>query len=143
MVSLQFILNIEEDWPPVGSESLQFRKLTFGYECLSVPIFIKDLSVGDVINVEINGSGFVSSWTHFARSKRSTIWLLRIATNDQIEPCLERLRFLGCNTTSVVEFGCYAIDVPKNLSISDVDQVLESLDPSSVAVAFPSMRHSE
>ena len=142
-ISLQFLLDVEDDWPPVGSESLPFNKSEDGYKCLSVPLFVKELSVGDVIKFEKDSHGFVSNWSHINRSSRSTIWLLRLANNDQIEPCLQKLRSLGCNTTGVAEFGCYAIDVPEALAISDVDRVLGDLDPDLVAVAFPSMRHPE
>lgn len=142
-VSLQFPLDVNDDWPPIGSESLPFEKSEGGYKCLSAPLFVKDLSVGDVIEFEKDSEGFLSNWSHLSRSGRSTIWLLRLADNDQIEPCLQKLRSLGCNTTGVAEFGCYAIDVPESLAISHVDDVLEDLDPDSVAVAFPSMRHPE
>jgi hypothetical protein len=142
-ISLQFPLNVEDEWPPVGSESLPFEKSGEGYECLSAPIFVKDLSVGDVIEFKKNSEGFLSNWSHISRSGRSTIWLLRLADNDQIEPCLQRLQSLGCNTTGIAEFGCYTIDVPEALAISDVDEVLETLDSELVAVAFPSMRHPE
>lgn len=142
-ISLQFPLDVKDDWPPVGSESIQFEKLAEGYECLSTPLFVKDLSVGDVIEFEKDSEGFLSSWSHLSRSGRSTIWLLRLSDSDQIEICLQRLRAIGCNTTGVTEFGCYAIDVPEALAISDVDRVLEGLDSDLVAVAFPSMRHPD
>ena len=142
-ISLQFPLTVEDEWPPVGSESLPFKELGKGYECLSPPLFVKDLSVGDFIEFKKDSEGFLSSWSHLSRSGRSTIWLLRLADNDQIEPCMQRLRSLGCNTTGVTEFGCYSIDVPESLAISDVDEVLEVLDSGLVAVAFPSMRHPE
>jgi len=142
-LSLQFPLEVEDDWPPVGSESLPFERKREDYECLASPLFVKDLSAGDVIKIKKDGEGFVSSWEHVERSGRSTIWLLRLANNNQIEPCLQRLRSLGCNTASVDEFGCYSIDVPETLPIAAVDEVLEELDPELVAIAFPSMRHPE
>jgi Domain of unknown function (DUF4265) len=142
-ISLQFPLDVEDDWPPVGSESLPFRKLDEGYECLSVPLFVKDLSVGDIIQFTKDSEGLLSSWSHLRKSGRSTIWLLRLSKNDQIEPCLHKLRSLGCNTSGVVEFGCYAIDVPEVLKIQVVDEVLKDLCSDLVAVAFPAMRHTE
>jgi hypothetical protein len=39
--------------------------------------------------------------------------------------------------------GAYAVDVPESVPITTVDAALAHLDPDSVAVAFPSMRHPE
>lgn len=139
---LQFSLTSEDGWPPVGSECISFERLVSGYKCLSVPLFIRDLSVDDVINVIEYKGGFVYSWAHVQRSKRSTVWLLRLTDNPPIHACLSELRSLRCNTTGLDDLGCYAIDVPASLPITDVDAVLEMLDENLVGVAFPSMRHT-
>jgi hypothetical protein len=140
---LQFPLDVEDEWPPVGSESLPFEQLAKGYKCLSAPLFVKDISVGDVLDVETDRDGFVSFWTHLERSNRSTVWLLRLQGDPPIELCLQSLRSLGCNTTGVDSFGCYSIDVPPSLKMSDADQILDELDPELVAIAFPSLRHPD
>jgi Domain of unknown function (DUF4265) len=142
-ISLQFKLNIESDWPPVGSESVPFEKLKNGFRCLSAPLFVYDLSVGDIIEITESQEEFVYSWSHLRRSKHTTVWLLRLFDNPPIEMCLQSLRTLQCNTTSLEEFGCYAIDVPPDLSIFDVDRVLDQLSSDLVAIAFPSMRHPD
>lgn len=142
-VSLQFALNVEDDWPPVGSESLPFEELTYGYKCLAVPLFIKELSVGDIISVEFDKSGFIHSWQHLEKSCRSTVWLLRMHDDPPISSCLHSLRLLKCNTAGSEDLGCYAIDVPPSLTLMEVDNVLEILDTKLVAIAFPSLRHVE
>jgi hypothetical protein len=142
-LSLQFSLEVEDEWPPVGSESLPFEKVSRGYKCLSVPLFVRELSVGDVIAINQDEDGFVNSWSHLQKSERSTIWLLRLQDDPPIKTCLNALRSLQCNTTGVDSFGCYAVDVPPSLPMSDVDGVLEMLDSDLVAIAFPSMRHVE
>jgi len=142
-VWLQFALVVEEDWPPVGSESLPFEKVAHGYKCCSVPLFVKGLSVDDVIGIEKYSEGFVYEWNHVQRSERTTIWLARLADHPPIEDCLRNLRLLECNTASAEQLGCYAVDVPASLPIAEVDAWLEALDPEFVAIAFPSMRHPE
>jgi hypothetical protein len=47
--SLQFSLDVEGGWPPVGSESLPFIERLEGFELMVPPLFVKDLAVGDVI----------------------------------------------------------------------------------------------
>jgi hypothetical protein len=142
-VSLKFALQVEDDWPPVGSESLPFEEIGGGYKCLSVPLFVKGLSVLDVVKIEKDEDGFVRSWRHVYKSGNSTVWLLRLAGTPSIETSLSKLRSLQCNTSGITEFGCYAIDVPAAVAIADVDAVLDGLNSELVAVAFPSMRHSD
>ena len=140
-ISLQFPLDREDDWPPAGNESLPFDKLSDGYRLLVAPLFINNLSVDDIIDVVEDDNRFVKSWNHIRKSQRTTVWLLRLAEDNQIDVALEELQSLGCNTVGLPLFGCYAADVPEEISMSDVDAVLRMLDSNRVAVAFPSMRH--
>lgn len=142
-LSLRFPLPVENGWPPVAVESLPFKLSSDGYTALSSPLFVKDLSVGDVIEVTIDGECNVNSWRHVIRSRRSTIWLLRLKQPNAIDATLAELRALGCNSVGLDSVGCYAVDVPESVSIDRIDSVLALLDEDSVAVAFPSMRHPE
>jgi hypothetical protein len=141
--SLQFPLDIEDDWPPFGSESLPFDINGKGFRLLTPPLFVKDLSVDDVILVERDQNRFVSSWHHQFRSDRTTIWLLRLRNNNFVDERLSILRKMGCNTVGLESVGCYAVDVPGSIDIGDIDDVLSELDPDEVAIAYPSMRHEE
>jgi Domain of unknown function (DUF4265) len=142
-IMLKFPLDVEDDWPPFAVESIPFAKKTDGYQALSAPLFIKNLSVDDLISVEISDGNTVESWQHIFLSKRTTIWLLRLKEPNQINSVLARLRDIGCNTVGLAEVGCYAIDVPETIPISQVDSVLEVLTSETVAIAFPSMRHPD
>lgn len=142
-LSLQFQLKPENGWPPFGSESLPFEKVIHGYKCLSAPLFVKKLSVDDVVSIEQDEENFVTSWRHLRKSERSVVWLLRLQDNPPIQACLHSLRSLQCNTSGLDDFGCYAIDVPPSLALSDVDDVLGVLDSELVAIAYPSLRHKE
>jgi len=142
-VSLAFDLDVEDGWPPVAVECLPFRVAHEGQVALVPPFFMKDLSVGDVLEVTLDADRRVQSWLHVARSERTTIWLLRLQPSDTINVVLAQLRALDCNTSALEQAGVYAIDVPESVPIAAVDTVLDRLDSDSVAVAFPSMRHAE
>jgi hypothetical protein len=108
------------------------------------PLFVRDLSVGDVIEATLDDDGHrVESWRHVSRSGRTTIWLLRMQPSVTINKVLEQLRGMGCNTVSLEDLGTYSVDVPESVPIEEVDAALAHLDADSVAVAFPSMRHEE
>lgn len=142
--SLTFGLKPEDGWPPVAAESLPFRVVPEGYLLLVPPLFVRDLSVGDVLVVTRDReSEQVVSWQHLTRSPRTTIWLLRMKAWEALDKVLADLRALGCNTTAMLSAGAYSVDVPESLELRAVDLVLARLDEHSVAVAFPSMRHPE
>jgi len=142
-VVLKFPLQVEDGWPPVAVEALPFEPTDRGYRALVAPLFVKDLSVGDIILATLEDDNLVDSWSHVQRSGRTTVWLLRQTKTNQIDPALAALRALGCNSVRLDSAGCYAIDVPETVTIRDVDSVLNSLDSSVVAIAFPSMRHPD
>jgi len=143
VVSLAFPLEVKDGWPPVGVECLPLVPVGAGYKLLQAPLFIKDLSVDDVLQIQLGDPETAMSWSHLQRSERSTVWLLRLAPTGQVEESLAALRRLGCSTTSLDAAGCHAVDVPAEISIGRVDEILRSLNESEVAVAFPSMRHPD
>lgn len=143
VLSFTFPLFVEDGWPPVAAESLPFLRAEGGFRLQAAPLFIKDMSVGDLLNITFGPENVVESWNHIHRSARSTIWLLRLKETTEISTALEKMRSLGCNTVKVETFGCYSIDVPEEVSILDVDLILDALDTDAVGVAFPSMRHPE
>lgn len=142
-ISLQFPLDIEEGWPPVGSESLAFDKQRNGYKLLVPPLFVRNISVSDVIDVTVDSLGYVSDWEHVELSNRSVVWLLRTSDHNNIGVILSQFRKIGCNTTGIDEFGAYSVDVPENASLAQVDNILSNASTDEVAIAFPSFRHSD
>jgi hypothetical protein len=108
-----------------------------GYECQVAPLYVKNLAVGDSIQAVVDVNGAVDTWHHLHRSNHSTIWLLRLKSPNNIPEVLNRLRELGCNTVGLDSAGSYAIDVPGELKISVVDDVLATLDVDAVAMRHP------
>lgn len=142
-VSLQFPLMVEDGWPPVAVESMPFRGVGGSFQVLNPPLFIRGLSVGDILSISMGDDGQVKDWHHVHRSRRSTVWLLRLAADAEIASALKALRNLGCNTVASDMIGAYSVDVPETVSIAHVDTVLDALDGDTISVAFPSMRHSD
>lgn len=144
VVSLSFPLEVEDGWPPVAVESLPFRVLPEGFVALVPPVFVRGLSVGDVISATLEAaSSRVIGWTHVVKSGSTTVWLLRMRQSETINAVLAELRELGCNTVGLEDFGVYSVEVPKSVRIEAIDAALAHLDSDSVAVAFPSLRHEQ
>lgn len=140
--TLKFPLDVKDEWPPVGVEDVGFVVVGDLYRAAVPPLFIKDLSVDDMIRVNLVDEDFVDSWEHVSRSSRTTVWLGRLTEENLSENVLSTLRGLGCTTSEAPAIGCYSVDVPEELAIDALDSVLEQLDPETVAVAFPAFRHS-
>lgn len=139
-----FPLEVDDGWPPCAVESLPIQKVPNGYMVLTPPLFVKELSVNDIIEVRLQtGSQVVESWRHVIRSTHTTIWLLRMHCTTTIDTVLAKLRTIGCTTVALDQFGAYSIDVPEAISISTIDTILEELDGDSVAIAFPALRHPD
>jgi hypothetical protein len=141
-VCLTFRLDVEDDWPPVAAEGLQCLRTEAGFHVMSTPLFVKNLSVGDVIAVTDEEQNQVWSWEHISKSTNSTVWLLRLHAVE-LQPIFASLSTIGCNVTSLVECGVYALDVPRSVSAAQLDECLGQLDATKVAVAYPSWRHEE
>jgi len=142
-VELRFSLDVQKNWPPVAVEALPFEVCSTGYLSTVPPLFVKGLSVGDVIVPQVDGEGFVSAWRHVSKSPNSVVWLLRIAPTEQIEEVLANLRALTCNTASLPQAGVYSIDVPGRVQFENVDAILATLNSDEVAAAYPSFRHAD
>ncbi|MBS1570745.1 MAG: DUF4265 domain-containing protein [Bacteroidetes bacterium] len=143
MKGLNFLLKVQDGWPPVSSECLSSELADGGYRVTSAPLFIKGISNGDIIRPTIDNDGFIRKWEYLFRSGRTTIWLGRLNANNDIKKVLSELRTLGCNTVSLDALGSHSIDVPEDLPIEKVDTCLEKLNPKTVAIAYPSFRHIE
>jgi hypothetical protein len=143
VIDLNFTLEVDDGWPPFAGECIPCTHVMGGYRIEAPPLFIKDISVGDVIAVNQDNTGNVTSWKHVHRSARTTIWLLRLNESDAIERVLSNLRSIHCNTASLPELGVFSIDIPQDVAIDSVDHFLADLDQASVAVAYPSIRHKD
>jgi hypothetical protein len=54
----------------------------------------------------------------------------------EIDALWENLRSLGCNTVQLKRYGCDAIDVPRKISMRDVDFFVNAVDSEKAAAVF-------
>lgn len=138
--SLTFRLEVNDGWPPVAAEGLPCEKDKEKYRVLSPPLFIKGLSVGDVIEITETDHDQVYAWKHIVKSGRSTVWVMLLGSSN-IEDCISQLKEMGCNVERFLDHRLLSIDIPEAVRREAVDLCLSSLNPEEVAVAYPSWRH--
>lgn len=142
-VELHFELPVVDEWPPVSVEGLIFEPIDGGYKLAKPPLFVKGLSVGDEILVDTDCDQRVVDWQHRVLSKNSTVWVLRIGAGEGIENVVAELISAGCDIVKLPSLGSYSVNVPDACSITVIDEILDKLDRSVYAVAYPSFRHEE
>ena len=74
-----FNVDVNDEWPPVGVEFLWLAISSNGYQVLTAPFFLKDLSVGDILTIDLEQKGgqrFALRWSHLEKSSRSTVGVM-------------------------------------------------------------------
>jgi len=143
MTSMVFVLPEPEDgWPPFRVECLYGHASGDVFRPKQAPFFLKGLSVDDHLRVTKNADDEVVSWSHVRKSSRSVVWIMQLGEVD-LDGVVSHLRLLGCNTEYLREFAFFAIDVPEELSMAQVDSILAGVPSKDVAIAYPSVRHRD
>ena len=143
MEKVKFALNIEEEWPPVSSESVWCERIGENYKVLNAPFFIPDLAYGDVFSaVPDNVNQHVFEFEVIEQSGHSLIWLINTG-QIEISKELESISELGCKYEGFPSFNLIAVDVPPNVNADALDLIIESLELQEIAVAYPVWRHAE
>ena len=135
-----FVLDVDDGWPPVAKECMPVTSCSDGFRLEVSPLFIKNMSRGDVISVTRNEYEEVTSWKIVSPSSHSTVWIM--AHGDKsIDDALERLKALRCNIVNFEEYRYYSVDVPPECSVDQLDSCFVDLGEDEASVAFPSFRH--
>jgi len=140
-IELHFKLNVVQAWPPVAVEGVLCTLVGSMYSVETPPLFVKGISVGDIIEVEFDGEDHVTSWRAVSQSDRTTARILRTGPGNNIAIIISDLQSMDCRVIQLPELGCYSVDIPGEVPIADIDACLARLDSNSTAVAFPSYRH--
>jgi hypothetical protein len=142
MSTLTFPTTIVDGWPPVSSETLQCERLSHGFRIASIPFFIADISADDIVEVIDEQDGYVWEWRHVRLSDRSTLWIMNNAECD-LEAKLAVLRELGCRVEYLDQLNLIAVDIPKDVKATIVDECFSGFKEADVALAYPSWRHTD
>lgn len=140
---LTFSLPTTGSWPPISVEGIAASESEYGYTIEEPPLFVKGLSVGDIISPHFDDKGNVEKWDHLEKSKNSTVWLLEKRDETKIELILNEFHKLGCFSVQLKQVGAYSINVPSTINFSVIDDYIDTLDKDEIAIAFPSFRHSD
>jgi hypothetical protein len=136
----------EEGWPPVAVEGLWCEPLDGLYRVQTCPLFVKGLSIGDLIEVQQDAQHEVAAFTVVQPSGNSTVWVI-FWVEPIDEPTLHQLRSAGCETIGPLggwKTALCSVNVPAEVSFGEVDAILQPLEESGRAsAAHPLHRHND
>jgi hypothetical protein len=138
-----FALDVEDGWPPAGSEGVWCEFVEKGYKLVNAPFFISGLAYGDLFTAEKDEvNEHIFEFEVVEESGHSLVWLMNLE-DANIESELKRARDLGCNTEGLDQLNYHAIDVPPHIDVKKFDKIIDSLESKGVATAFPVWRLEE
>ncbi|MEN9361720.1 MAG: hypothetical protein RL095_3255 [Verrucomicrobiota bacterium] len=142
MKQLAFALDDEGNWPPVLVEHLWCVEIDGLFEVRSTPFFVKGLAVGDRFSAEpdpVNGCIF-----EFSARVNGGHSLVRIMDSGDVDSSLYRreIQALGCSLTTWDEYGLSAFDVPVDIDIQAINDLVDKIQDAGVPISFPVWRHA-
>lgn len=136
-----FALDIEDGWPPVGSEHVWCERVGDKYTLRNVPFFIPGLAIGDVFRAERDPvNDCIFEFEIVQPSGHSVVWVMSNDELDFSQP-RQRLTELGCGSESLPQFSIFSIDVPAEVGRAEINALVDSLEEDGFALAFPVWRH--
>ena len=143
MEKLQFALNVEDDWPPVATESVWCNREGDTFELLNAPFFIHGLAWGDKFTATPDPvNGCIFDFTLVQASGHSLVWILKNEGSDFTHH-KSNLQALGCKVEGFPAFSLWAVDIPPAASEAEVDALLDDVEKQGFAVAAPVWRYGE
>jgi hypothetical protein len=124
---VRIVFNFEQDeygYPPYTSEGLLARPLACGtYELANIPVFARQVSLGDVVAADEIGGEIVFRRL-VKRAGHSTVRVLLPLGADSSH-VLRPLEELGCLVRETPVVGLFAVDVPPEADYAKVAALLE------------------
>ncbi|MBB6521316.1 DUF4265 domain-containing protein [Pseudoteredinibacter isoporae] len=139
-VKISFLLTEDQIGPfPVSIESICCECEGEYLRVKNIPFYVDNLSFDDLISVIEVGRKEYQIDEVVSESGNSTVW---VYVKSEITGVIEQLKALGCGVETGVIDGYYAVNVPSELNISPVLDILETAESTGdVSVDYPSIRH--
>ncbi|MGV9991373.1 DUF4265 domain-containing protein [Streptomyces sp. NPDC003374] len=128
-VKVHFRLELKDDWPPAGVESLWAVDQGDGTVRLdNIPWFVRGIACGDVVTTEPDEEGVLWAGEVVRRSENCTIRLIVFrdgGSGPARQSVLNAFGKLGVDGEGIERFGMVALDVPPTADLPRVRRLLE------------------
>jgi hypothetical protein len=124
------VLFVYEEDGAYKIESLWAEKSGDGYKILNAPFFVKNVSYGDVVSVELD-DGELYFDSLLEESGHSTVQLI-FFNKENIKDITDTLVRMGCDWEGSHIKELISVDVPKEVIYSSVQNYLDSLEEQEI-----------
>jgi hypothetical protein len=143
MEKVLFALDIENGWPPVGTEGVWCERIGENYHLKNVPFFIPGIAAEDVFKAEPDPvNDHIFEFEIINESGHSVVWMMNNIDLD-VSEFIEKLKKLGCCYEGFPRYSLAAIDVPPTINVDALNAVIDSYEEKGLEFAFPVWRFNE
>ena len=140
MEKVLFALEVEDGWPPVGTEGVWCERVEGSYKLKNVPFFIPGLSMDDTFKAEPDAvNDHIFEFEITSEYGRSVVWLMNNKRLD-IADFIKKIEALGCRYEGLPKFSLGAIDVPSTTNVTQFYKLIDEYGAKGIDFAFPVWR---
>ncbi|WP_066963058.1 DUF4265 domain-containing protein [Microbulbifer sp. Q7] len=140
MEKVLFALEVEDGWPPVGTEGVWCEKVGENYQLKNVPFFIAGIAAEDIFHAipdQVNDHIF--EFEIVEESGHSVIWLMN-NIDLEITEFVDIVKALGCSYEGFPQYSLAAIDAPPEVDVDQLNEVIDKFEEKGIDFAFPVWR---
>ena len=136
-----FALDIEDGWPPVGSEGVWCERVDKNYRMKNSPFSIPGIAFNDIFAAEIDSvNEHIFGFEIIKESGHSVVWLMN--NNDlDISEFRKKIIDLGCSFEGFPKFSLGSIDIPHTVDGESFERLVDEYEEKGIDFAFPVWRH--
>ncbi|MEU9014500.1 DUF4265 domain-containing protein [Streptomyces sp. NPDC048479] len=128
-LKVHFHLEIEDDWPPAGVESLWAIDRGNGRaELVNTPFFVRGVAVGDVVETSTDEEGVRWAGKVVQPSDNCTIRLIVLRDSGSAaarQSVLNAFHQLGAGGEGVEQFGMVSLDISPEAKLGKIKKLLQ------------------
>ncbi|MFF5936680.1 DUF4265 domain-containing protein [Streptomyces sp. NPDC012508] len=128
-LKVHFRLEVEDDWPPAGVESLWATDRGNGtVELANTPFFVRGVAIGDIVETSTDNKGTRWAGSVVRPSDNCTIRLIVLRDGGSAaarQSVLNVFHELGAGGEGIERFRMVALDIPPNAEVVKIKRPLQ------------------
>ncbi|MFD7320657.1 DUF4265 domain-containing protein [Streptomyces sp. NPDC059875] len=128
-VKVHFRLEIEDDWPPAGVESLWAIDRGDGtVELANTPFFVRGVAIGDIVETSTDDEGARWAGSVLRASANCTIRLIVLRDGGSAaarQSAINVFHELGAGGEGIEQFRMVSLDIPPTAELGKIKRLLQ------------------
>ncbi|MFE7380597.1 DUF4265 domain-containing protein [Streptomyces zhihengii] len=128
-VKVLFRLEVEDDWPPVGVESLwAIDRGNETVEVANTPFFVRGVAIGDIVETHTDAEGARWAGSVVRPSSNCTIRLIVLRDGGSAaarQSAINVFHELGAGGEGIEQFRMVSLDIPPTAELGRIKRLLQ------------------